>query len=361
MTMSRSQRVVASLFSLVFSMAIAWAQEPAPASPPPPPMTWAELVARPELWPTECVVQVSGKVGEHEVAAGSTYPVLELRATEVSIRLGEGARTGVPSEKTDALARANAAFVALPPAQRALDLAMLRQRADLWPTQVGLRTALQHADGKVAASVGALVALGSFDGNWLRVQGEDKAAYALPPLPVHWTDFVARCRAAFDAAPDPKARGKRHRVLAELDGKLVDAVSGKKARLSPTAPPDYVVLYFSAGWCPPCRKFSPELVAFYRQHQKLAGKRFEVIWVSRDNSEREQRQYAKAAEFPFLAVAWDQLGKAAITQAHGPDGIPILVLLDRNGALLADSFVGTEYRGPEAVLKTLGELLTKPK
>src|ERR1700690_3939806 len=45
----------------------------------------------------------------------------------------------------------------------------------------------------------------------------------------------------------------------------------------------YLVLYFGAGWCPDCRRFSPSLVAAY-DRQARGAKQFEVLLVSRDKT-----------------------------------------------------------------------------
>uniref|UniRef100_A0AC35G277 Thioredoxin domain-containing protein n=1 Tax=Panagrolaimus sp. PS1159 TaxID=55785 RepID=A0AC35G277_9BILA len=51
-----------------------------------------------------------------------------------------------------------------------------------------------------------------------------------------------------------------------------------------------VALYFSAGWCPPCRQFTPKLKRFYEALKK-AGKNFEVIFVSRDKEDEDLKEY----------------------------------------------------------------------
>lgn len=45
-------------------------------------------------------------------------------------------------------------------------------------------------------------------------------------------------------------------------------------------------VYFSASWCAPCRQFTPVLAKFYEEMNKK-GKKFEIVWVSRDNSADE--------------------------------------------------------------------------
>jgi thiol-disulfide isomerase/thioredoxin len=65
----------------------------------------------------------------------------------------------------------------------------------------------------------------------------------------------------------------------QVPGSLIDN-SGKSVPLDRLA--DKIVgIYFSAHWCPPCRRFTPELASF---HKTLAAqnKPFEVVFVSAD-------------------------------------------------------------------------------
>jgi nucleoredoxin len=39
-----------------------------------------------------------------------------------------------------------------------------------------------------------------------------------------------------------------------------------------------VMIYFSAHWCPPCRRFTPMLVQSYNQ-MKAAGKNVEIVFA----------------------------------------------------------------------------------
>ncbi|CAN0006606.1 unnamed protein product, partial [Hapterophycus canaliculatus] len=42
--------------------------------------------------------------------------------------------------------------------------------------------------------------------------------------------------------------------------------------------------YFSASWCGPCRKYTPQLAALYNR-AKSQHKAFEVVFVSLDGDE----------------------------------------------------------------------------
>jgi nucleoredoxin len=117
-------------------------------------------------------------------------------------------------------------------------------------------------------------------------------------------------------------------------------------------------LYFSAHWCGPCRKFTPELVDYYKrvtpQHSE-----FEVIFVSSDRSNYAMQNYMREANMPWPAIDYQKLeGKEAIKKYAG-SGIPCLVLLDSTGKVISDSFAGKEYLGPGKVLADLDAIFAK--
>jgi len=349
-------------WSLLFASAAAAQPQAKPA--PQPPLTWEQLVARPELWPRQCrvlaevpIVRLDGQAPSGKLAPGVDYPVIALVASGVHVMLPDLAGARVQPDETDALAIANQRYAAFDEAQRSFDLATLRTRADLWPARVGLTRGLQFGTDAAAVRLAANVEMdfGTFDGTWIRARypGQELTG----PIPLHATDLVDRARAALGS----KTASPGHRVLAELDGKLVDLRTGKKVKLAPKAPPEFLLLFFSTNRCSDCRQFTPDLVKFYERNRRLAGKRFEVVWISRDRSEREMQGHGKQAGFAWPAVAWDALKGAPVTQAHAPLGTPALVLLDGKGALLADSFVGDENKGPQTVLRELGERLARPK
>lgn len=90
----------------------------------------------------------------------------------------------------------------------------------------------------------------------------------------------------------------------------------------------YVLLFFSAEWCPPCHAFTPRLKAFYEAHQKHHN--FEVVFVSRDNSTEEMQTYFAEAHGDWLALSFRdaQTIGAAWAQEWGLYGIPAVVVMD---------------------------------
>jgi len=103
-----------------------------------------------------------------------------------------------------------------------------------------------------------------------------------------------------------------------------------KSGLKPTAEAlkaEVVGLYFSAHWCPPCRKFTPMLGQFYEK-LKASGKSFEIVFVSSDKDDASFSEYygeqASWLALPFAARAT----KEALAKKYKVRGIPSFVVLD---------------------------------
>jgi nucleoredoxin len=113
-----------------------------------------------------------------------------------------------------------------------------------------------------------------------------------------------------------------------------------------------IALYFSAHWCAPCRKFTPQLIDYYNrvspQHPE-----FEVVFVSWDKSQFGFETYMHETNMPWPAIDYKKLaGKDSIRKYAG-EGIPCLVLVDQNGVVVSDSFMGKKFVGPQKVLSDL--------
>ncbi|WP_372845673.1 thioredoxin-like domain-containing protein [Pontiella sp.] len=147
-----------------------------------------------------------------------------------------------------------------------------------------------------------------------------------------------------------------------LEETLASAVidhKGEPATANHALNTDYLLLYFSAHWCPPCRGFTPKLVEYY--HNNLGGQLFQVLFVSSDRSDREMQAYMKEAAMPWPAVIYHSEARKTLEKVYSGQGIPRLVLLDRAGKVVADSFKGQTYLGPNQVLEKLDSLLDRRK
>merc|ERR1712054_409355 len=88
-------------------------------------------------------------------------------------------------------------------------------------------------------------------------------------------------------------------------------------------------IYFSAHWCPPCRGFTPKLAEWYSQNLKAKG--LEVLFVSSDRDQESFNDYFK--EMPWLALDWaDRKRKEQLSNLFGVEGIPSLVIIDKDGS-----------------------------
>ena len=72
---------------------------------------------------------------------------------------------------------------------------------------------------------------------------------------------------AFVACGKKKEPSKSSKSLSDIiAGSLIDG-SGTTIKNPGLENKEYVLLYFSAHWCPPCRAFTPQLVEFYNANR----------------------------------------------------------------------------------------------
>ena len=139
-----------------------------------------------------------------------------------------------------------------------------------------------------------------------------------------------------------------------LKGDLVQWRNGGVVRADDTALANkkLIAFYFSAHWCGPCRKFTPQLVEYYNrvapQHPE-----FEIVFYSYDKSPFAFETYLRETNMPWLAIDYAKVkGKEALAKNAG-DGIPSLVLVDSTGNVISSSHSGSQNLGPQKVLADL--------
>lgn len=130
------------------------------------------------------------------------------------------------------------------------------------------------------------------------------------------------------------------------DDKLLAKGGMKKVSTSSAfADVDLVFLYASANWCPPCRKFTPQLIQFYNDAKRVAksdprrAKSIEIVFVSADHDMSGFKNYY--ASMPWLAVPFDADARERLLSWMKVTGVPRLMVLDgRSGKVLESNSVG---------------------
>jgi nucleoredoxin len=108
---------------------------------------------------------------------------------------------------------------------------------------------------------------------------------------------VSAAPAGFPWLPKSFAEALAGEYLTLRDGKVGEA-EAEAANFAGKV----IGFYFSAAWCPPCQRFTPQLVKTY-EAVRAAGKQFEVVYVSADRDENTFEQYF--AKMPWLALPYE--------------------------------------------------------
>ncbi len=292
-------------------------------------LTWSALASRRDLWPAECTLNHAIKFRQGGgLEAGQKLKVLEVQPTRLIVSTPDDRHHfAVKPEDTDVLERAGGAAGRLSPAQNGLTYAAILRRPDLWPYRVTLTEPVDL--GGQGMRRGEKVIIMGAEQDQLLV-GSERLNTSFDVAPQQ-TDLMAQARRYADAKG-----GAPGRFVEELDGKLVDISSSAPAALEAPSRLRYLVFYRGAGWCAPCREFSPSLVKLYRE-LKPAHPEFEVIFISADHSAAEMHAYAREAGFTWPAVPAESDPQLHLITPLFGDAIPQLVVTDRHGKVLIDS------------------------
>jgi len=115
--------------------------------------------------------------------------------------------------------------------------------------------------------------------------------------------------------------------------------------------PRYVLLYFSASWCPPCHLFTPKLKKWYLANQSRYPD-LEVVLASMDREWGAMEGYVRETGMPWPILAWPNVMNSPI-EKFLPEEIPFLVLVDDEGMILMAA------RGMEASLTLIDKIMDK--
>jgi nucleoredoxin len=339
--MSKFLKLIVTL-TLGLSFGAAFAAAPAT-------LTINDLRNNPERWPESVTVPKDLKFqGGAAVKKGQVVRVMELEGAQVIVDAGKGLVFGLPVAETDFVARANEAWTKLTPEQREVTVATLVKDRNLWPLRVKSFDEFELRGGVV------LPAGGEYE--LLSVTRDEVTLYS----PQHnvslgtrapRTDLIERARALALIPVEQRPS----RIAAALQDKLVDA-AGQPATPANLGETQVFALYYGASWCGPCRKFSPDFVKFVNRVGP-ANPRLTVVLMSNDKSDAEMYGYMNEEKMPWTALPLEKLNKQAALTSYVRGAIPQLVIVDRQGQILADSYRGNTYIGPMAAMQQLEKIL----
>ena len=91
-----------------------------------------------------------------------------------------------------------------------------------------------------------------------------------------------------------------------------------------------VAIYFSAHWCPPCRRFTPVLQELYDEHKD----NLEVVFVSADRSPAQKARYIKEDKMSWLTIDLNGEDSDRLMGGLGIQSFPTLVILNEDAKII---------------------------
>ncbi|CAG9319902.1 unnamed protein product [Blepharisma stoltei] len=121
-----------------------------------------------------------------------------------------------------------------------------------------------------------------------------------------------------------------------------------------------ITLYFSAHWCPPCKSFTPKYSQVFNAVNNEEKRRLEVIFVSLDRDQEEMLEYLESC--PFMALPFsDKKRIEYLCRKFQVTGIPLLVVLNKDGSVASMDGRGDVMRLREGVVDYWEKLINHPE
>lgn len=93
----------------------------------------------------------------------------------------------------------------------------------------------------------------------------------------------------------------------------------------------YVLLFFSAGWCPPCEQFLQVIKDFYSE-VNIDQKLIEVLYISSDKTEADFKEtYAK---MPWMTVSYSNALHKNLISKYEITGVPIIYVMEAQSGFI---------------------------
>ncbi|CAJ0928763.1 unnamed protein product, partial [Mesorhabditis belari] len=133
-----------------------------------------------------------------------------------------------------------------------------------------------------------------------------------------------------------------------LDGVELINQEGKRVKAEEHLKGKLVGLYFSAGWCGPCRMFTPKLKRFYEKIVGEDNKDFEVVFVSRDREEEDLLEYFNEKQGEWVTIPFGDQKIKELLDKYEVQTIPALRVIKSNGEIVVnDARTEVQEKGQE--------------
>ena len=338
-------------------------------------LTWTELARRSDLWPAQCTVKQTMRFnGGVTIAAGQKVKVVQVQANEAQLcTLDDKTYFAAEPSECDLLAVAKAEYARLTPKQRALTYESLPRQRELWPERVTLSKSFDLGGGRAVRAGDQLVLMDVQPGKLLVKIEALKATMNVTP---QVTDLMAQARklvedekavprfvtaqATAQAAVQQSQRVTQEKqralgvVVSELEGKLVNSVTGQPQPLPEQPLPRYIVFYRGSSTCPITRQFTPGLIKYY-QAMKPRHPDIEFVWIMTESVE-DTSKFAKQLGFNWRAIEYESTSSMPHVSQPITGLLPQLIVMDRNGRIVAN---GSQNNAQNA-LRQLDALLRQP-
>ena len=119
----------------------------------------------------------------------------------------------------------------------------------------------------------------------------------------------------------------------------------------------YVLIKFTATWCGPCKREIPGMLEAYEKYRDKGLEIVSVyIWEREPNAVTTVRQTVEGEKLPWIIISeslTSKSGQPPQGEAFGIDGVPTMLLVDKEGKVLATEARGTRLQ--QELQKLFGE------
>jgi hypothetical protein len=307
-----------------------------------------DLIRRPELKPAQCTLKETLQFQSGvTLKAGQKFDILEITADEIVVSAPNGRQNfSLTPSQTDVIAVANAEYSKMTTKQKELTYDAVLKRQDLWPYRLKVKDSFDIGNQRIKKG-DTVYFMDVKNGQIVVVPSTFNTHFELNPQD---TDILEQARTFIE-----QPNGAPGILAEELQGKLVNAITGQAVSLDANTPPKYYVIFHGARWCPYTQKFTPDVLKLYNA-MKSKHPEFEVIYLPAEKSAAETQTYAKELNFPWPTIDFNQRNKLSVlAKIVGRSSLPDIQVVDRFGNLIIDN---TQF-DRDAVLKELEKLLSK--